>query len=61
MDIISDLTNQKPMNTIELISEVALFSYLGDPSGVGKDGLQFLTGAKILCELYRRFTQVRAR
>ena len=57
MDLITNLKAQKPMNTMELLSEVALFSYLGEPSGVGKDGLQFLTGAKIVCELYRRFTQ----
>ena len=33
-----------------------LFGYLGDQT-YGKSGLKFLTGAKILQELYRRFTE----
>ena len=33
---------------------MAMLAYLGD--GMGKDGLKLLTGAKILHELYKRFT-----
>lgn len=33
-----------------------LFAYLGD-NAYGKEGLKFVTGAKVLKELYRRFTQ----
>ena len=36
--------------------QVALYSYL-DGSDVGKGGLKFLTGAKILTEMYRKLTE----
>jgi len=36
--------------------QIALFAWLGDNS-YGKDALKLLTGAKIVQELLRRFTQ----
>jgi len=50
------LSNMKPLDNIELLSEMALFSFLNE-GDAGKEGLMFLSGAKVVHELYRRYTQ----
>uniref|UniRef100_A0A7M5X8C7 Uncharacterized protein n=2 Tax=Clytia hemisphaerica TaxID=252671 RepID=A0A7M5X8C7_9CNID len=54
--ILSLLQNNKELDNVELMSEIALFAYLSD-NAYGKNALKLVTGAKVIQELYRRFTK----